>query len=144
MLADEIAKLAELRDRGVLTADEFNRQKAKLLDSDSLSSGGATQPSSTIPQHVLEHLKKSSVFHNVECYECGYHGRMGETGKSYRWWGSWWFLGSVGFAAFVFGLAFGLSYWTIFFISFFIFFTRDRAKDVYLSCPNCKKALKKL
>src|SRR4051812_29538669 len=29
--ADELAKLAELRDRGVLTEDEFSAQKAKLL-----------------------------------------------------------------------------------------------------------------
>jgi hypothetical protein len=30
-VADEIAKLAALRDQGVLTADEFNAQKAALL-----------------------------------------------------------------------------------------------------------------
>lgn len=29
--ADELAKLAELRDRGVISADEFERQKAKVL-----------------------------------------------------------------------------------------------------------------
>jgi hypothetical protein len=29
--ADDISKLAELRDRGVLTSDEFERAKAKLL-----------------------------------------------------------------------------------------------------------------
>ena len=29
--ADELAKLADLRDRGVLTASEFETQKAKLL-----------------------------------------------------------------------------------------------------------------
>jgi hypothetical protein len=29
--ADELAKLADLRDRGVITPDEFERQKAKLL-----------------------------------------------------------------------------------------------------------------
>jgi type VI protein secretion system component VasK len=29
--ADQLAKLADLRDRGVITADEFNQQKAKLL-----------------------------------------------------------------------------------------------------------------
>jgi type VI protein secretion system component VasK len=29
--ADQLAKLADLRDRGVLTADEFERQKARLL-----------------------------------------------------------------------------------------------------------------
>lgn len=29
--ADELAKLAELRDAGVLTSDEFAQQKAKLL-----------------------------------------------------------------------------------------------------------------
>jgi hypothetical protein len=29
--ADELAKLADLRDRGVITADEFERQKAKIL-----------------------------------------------------------------------------------------------------------------
>jgi len=31
--ADQLAKLAELRDRGVITADEFERQKAKVLAS---------------------------------------------------------------------------------------------------------------
>lgn len=31
-LAEEIGQLAELRDRGVLTAEEFDMQKAKLLD----------------------------------------------------------------------------------------------------------------
>jgi type VI protein secretion system component VasK len=29
--ADELSKLAELRDRGVITGDEFDRQKAKIL-----------------------------------------------------------------------------------------------------------------
>ena len=29
--ADELAKLADLRDRGVITSDEFERQKAKIL-----------------------------------------------------------------------------------------------------------------
>ncbi len=29
--ADQLAKLAELRDRGVITADEFEREKAKVL-----------------------------------------------------------------------------------------------------------------
>jgi ABC-type multidrug transport system fused ATPase/permease subunit len=29
--ADELAKLADLRDRGVITGDEFERQKAKIL-----------------------------------------------------------------------------------------------------------------
>ena len=29
--ADELAKLADLRDRGVITPDEFNAQKAKIL-----------------------------------------------------------------------------------------------------------------
>jgi ABC-type multidrug transport system fused ATPase/permease subunit len=29
--ADQLAKLAELRDRGVLTTEEFDRQKAKIL-----------------------------------------------------------------------------------------------------------------
>ena len=29
--ADQLAKLADLRDRGVITAEEFDRQKAKIL-----------------------------------------------------------------------------------------------------------------
>jgi len=29
--ADQLAKLADLRDRGVITADEFEREKAKVL-----------------------------------------------------------------------------------------------------------------
>jgi membrane protein implicated in regulation of membrane protease activity len=29
--ADQLTKLAELRDRGVITADEFEREKAKVL-----------------------------------------------------------------------------------------------------------------
>jgi hypothetical protein len=29
--ADQLAKLADLRDRGVITAEEFNREKAKVL-----------------------------------------------------------------------------------------------------------------
>ena len=31
--ADELAKLADLRDRGVITAQEFEQQKAKILAS---------------------------------------------------------------------------------------------------------------
>jgi len=31
--ADQLTKLADLRDRGVITADEFERQKAKILAS---------------------------------------------------------------------------------------------------------------
>lgn len=31
--ADQLAKLADLRDRGVITADEFDREKAKILAS---------------------------------------------------------------------------------------------------------------
>jgi len=30
-VADQLTKLAELRDRGVITADEFEREKAKVL-----------------------------------------------------------------------------------------------------------------
>jgi len=33
-LADELKKLAELRDSGILTETEFDAQKAKLLESD--------------------------------------------------------------------------------------------------------------
>jgi hypothetical protein len=29
--ADQLATLADLRDRGVITADEFDREKAKVL-----------------------------------------------------------------------------------------------------------------
>ena len=29
--ADQLAKLADLRDRGVITGEEFDREKAKLL-----------------------------------------------------------------------------------------------------------------
>ena len=29
--ADQLAKLADLRDRGIITADEFEREKAKVL-----------------------------------------------------------------------------------------------------------------
>jgi Short C-terminal domain len=29
--ADQLAKLADLRDRGVITAAEFDREKAKIL-----------------------------------------------------------------------------------------------------------------
>ena len=29
--ADQLAKLADLRDKGVITADEFDREKAKIL-----------------------------------------------------------------------------------------------------------------
>jgi hypothetical protein len=29
--ADQLTKLAELRDRGVITAEEFEREKAKVL-----------------------------------------------------------------------------------------------------------------
>ena len=29
--ADQLAKLADLRDRGVISAEEFDRKKAKLL-----------------------------------------------------------------------------------------------------------------
>ena len=29
--ADQLSKLADLRDRGVITADEFEREKAKVL-----------------------------------------------------------------------------------------------------------------
>ena len=31
--ADQLAKLADLRDRGVITAEEFDREKAKILTS---------------------------------------------------------------------------------------------------------------
>ena len=29
--ADQLAKLADLRDRGVITAEEFDREKSKIL-----------------------------------------------------------------------------------------------------------------
>lgn len=32
-VADELAKLAQLKDAGILTEEEFNAQKAKLLNS---------------------------------------------------------------------------------------------------------------
>lgn len=39
--ADELTKLASLRDRGVITPAEFDREKARLLDQD----GGASRAS---------------------------------------------------------------------------------------------------
>jgi hypothetical protein len=40
---DELVKLADLRDRGVITPEEFDRQKAKLL-------GASPAPASQAPQ----------------------------------------------------------------------------------------------
>jgi phage shock protein PspC (stress-responsive transcriptional regulator) len=38
-IADEVAKLEELRARGALSAEEFERAKARLLDAGPLSGG---------------------------------------------------------------------------------------------------------
>ena len=36
-IADELAKLAELRDKGVLTSDEFEKQKRAILNTPSMT-----------------------------------------------------------------------------------------------------------
>jgi hypothetical protein len=39
-VADELAKLADLRDRGVLSDEEFGRQKAQVLGDPTIPDGG--------------------------------------------------------------------------------------------------------
>ena len=41
--ADQLAKLADLRDRGVITAQEFDRQKAKVLAASGLACLGPSR-----------------------------------------------------------------------------------------------------
>ncbi len=54
--ADEIIKLAQLRDQGILSEDEFNQQKTKLLNSSSVST---TKPES----------KKVKVFFEADPFD---------------------------------------------------------------------------
>lgn len=42
--ADELSKLAELRDRGVLSQQEFNAQKARLLNTQAPAGAGVAPP----------------------------------------------------------------------------------------------------
>lgn len=46
-IADEIAKLDELRNRGALSAEEFERAKARLLDG--ADAGGGSGSGSSVP-----------------------------------------------------------------------------------------------
>jgi len=48
-VSDEIRKLAELRDAGTLSEDEFERAKARILDATPPSSGGFSE----LPVNVL-------------------------------------------------------------------------------------------
>ena len=51
--ADQLTKLADLRDRGVITAEEFDREKAKVLPPERLRAGmteDVTESASSLPE----------------------------------------------------------------------------------------------
>ena len=52
-LADELRKLVDLRDDGLLTAEEFDAQKLRLLNSSPARPGPSTPPPPAFPQAVL-------------------------------------------------------------------------------------------
>ena len=53
-IADEIAKLEELRNRGALTAEEFERAKARLIDG-----GGPAAPEVGAGMAAVNSLRRS-------------------------------------------------------------------------------------
>ena len=53
-IADEIAKLEELRNRGALTAEEFERAKSRLIDG-----GGADAPEVGAGMAAVNNLRRS-------------------------------------------------------------------------------------
>ena len=53
-IADEIVKLEELRSRGVLSAEEFERAKAKLIDG-----VGGPAPSPVAGMEAVNNLRRS-------------------------------------------------------------------------------------
>ena len=53
-IADEIAKLEELRNRGALTAEEFERAKARLIDG-----GDTTAPEIGASMAAVNNLRRS-------------------------------------------------------------------------------------
>lgn len=54
-VAEELSRLADLRDRGALTDEEFAEQKSRLLDARSRSpaSGGPVRDNGSAPQQIL-------------------------------------------------------------------------------------------
>ena len=60
-VADELTRLADLRDRGVLTDEEFAEQKSRLLGSGAASQGaGPSMGPATPPQSALSDLRSKS------------------------------------------------------------------------------------
>jgi hypothetical protein len=139
-IADELAKLAELKKSGTLTEEEFQSQKSRLLGAGEEPAAPPQAAPSASPK-VVESLKKYSSSHTSKCGSCGYDGPMGVVRTDVLWYGSWPFIiFSFAMLALV-ALAFPISGFISIIIGMFLASLRTRGKNHHLACPSCDKRL---
>lgn len=89
MNADELEKLAALRDKGILTQEEFEKEKRKILDgSDVIAKSRAFADDEDVSEfsaHKKKSASKKSVFDRyVDCWK-NYFGFKGRATRGEYW-----------------------------------------------------------
>lgn len=152
-VADEILKLSDLKDRGLLSEDEFNQQKAHLLNGGSgTPASSASQPSSAssgeraasepeITEQIRRNLKGYDKYRTVTCLECGYNGRMGVLDTIVPWYLTYRACAVVMILAALVCLVVPIGFWGGFIVFSALSALRWEAKRYRLRCPSCTNIL---
>lgn len=152
-VADEILKLSDLKDRGLLSEDEFNQQKAHLLSGAaeapvsstsqhskaSTNERTATEPE--IPEQIRHNLKGYEKYRTVTCLECGYTGRMGVVETVVPWYLSYPACAVVMILAALVCLVIPVGFWGGFIVFSVLSVLRWEAKKYRVRCPSCTETL---
>jgi hypothetical protein len=152
-VADEILKLSDLKDRGLLSEAEFNQQKARLLS----GGGGASTSSagqqfgdsnsekaaseSEIPDQIRHNLKGYEKYRTITCLECGYTGRMGVIDTIVPWYLTYRACAVVMILAALVCLVVPMGFWGGFIAFSVLSVLRWEAKKYRLRCPSCTNVL---
>ncbi|GAB2805120.1 SHOCT domain-containing protein [Dyella kyungheensis] len=152
-VADEILKLSDLKDRGLLTEDEFHQQKAHLLNGgsgttapvgsqpSSASSGERATSEPEIPEQIRYNLKGYDKYRTVTCLECGYTGRMGVMDTIVPWYLTYRACAVVMILAALVCLVVPMGFWGGFIVFSVLSVLRWEAKKYRLRCPSCANTL---
>lgn len=152
-VADEILKLSDLKDRGLLSEDEFNQQKAHLLNGGSGTPASSTsQPSSAsssekaarepeVPEQIRHNLKGYEKYRTITCLECGYTGRMGVMETVVPWYLSYPACAVVMILAALVCLVIPMGFWAGFIVFSVLSVLRWEAKKYRVRCPSCTETL---
>lgn len=152
-LADEILKLSELKDRGLLSEAEFNQQKAHLLSgADRASTSSTSQHSkppssvssateSEIPEQIRHNLKGYEKYRTITCLECGYMGRMGVLETVVPWYLSYPACAVAMTLAALVCLVIPMGFWGGFIVFSVLSVLRWEAKKYRVRCPSCTETL---